>query len=442
MEVKEGCGRVGFVGLLGGGGRFGEVDRRCRVCRKNRGRMSGRRHRRRGLLWEGGTLVKMGWDSHDTSGAVVKLVDFLLQAGSRDLLSFRELSVLPRDRVGLVGPNGAGKSTLLRAIAGNFPIAQGRIAVAPNKTIGYLPQQAVSGSDLTVWNEASSQMERLNRAEKDLRAAEMAVADNPSNANLKWLDDSTDRFGAAGGYAKDEKIGGVLTGLGFTQEDWKRKCSELSGGWGMRVALARLLLSEPDVMLLDEPTNHLDVRTKAYLRAFLAAYPYSIVVVSHDRQVLDDASRIVELRGGSLDFYSCNYSRFLELREQREAMLLKEKQRQDTEIAKLDSFITRFGAKATKAASAQSKQKALDKLEAKRVVVPTSTSGPQVRSRRPSCHSILPPACFFLRLGRPPFFCISSISGTVLGEWCPPFKSTTQCLTQDGNGNPPYDNRV
>jgi len=317
--------------------------------------------------------------SSDTSGAVLKLSNVLLQAGSRDLLAFDDFKVMPRDRIGLVGPNGAGKSSLLRAISGEFPMANGTVSIAPERTVGYLPQQAVSGSQLSIWEEASSQMERLNRAEKVLLEAENAVSADPSTLNLKWLEKAAEEFSAAGGYSKDEKVGSVLTGLGFSPEDWQRSCSELSGGWGMRVALARLLLSEPDVLLLDEPTNHLDVRTKAYLRSFLLNYPYSIVVVSHDRLVLDDMRKIVEVRGGRLEFYTCNYKRFLEIRDERDEQARKLREKQDVQIDKLDSFITRFGAKATKASAAQSKKKAMEKIQSQLVEVPTSPNMSGVR---------------------------------------------------------------
>uniref|UniRef100_A0A7S3A8W5 Probable ATP-dependent transporter ycf16 n=1 Tax=Rhodosorus marinus TaxID=101924 RepID=A0A7S3A8W5_9RHOD len=314
-------------------------------------------------------------DSTDTSGAVLKINDVLLQAGSRDLLSFDEFKVMPRDRIGLVGPNGTGKTSLLRAISGEFPMARGRIALLPGKTIGYLPQQAVSGSERSVWDEASSQMHRLNAAEKDVREAELAVKEDPSTLNLTWLEKASVDFEAAGGFSKDEKIGNMLTGLGFSRGDWSRKCSELSGGWGMRVALARLLLSEPDLLLLDEPTNHLDVRTKAYLRSFLMQYPYSIVVVSHDALVLNDLTRIVDVRGGRLEFYTCNYSRFLQIRDQKDEQAVKIREKQDVQVEKLVGFITRFGAKATKGSAAQSKKKALEKLESKLVEAPAPTEG-------------------------------------------------------------------
>mmetsp|Transcript_534 Transcript_534/g.832 ORF Transcript_534/g.832 Transcript_534/m.832 type:complete len:709 (-) Transcript_534:1022-3148(-) len=322
--------------------------------------------------------------STDTSGAVLKINDVLLQAGSRDLLSFDELKVMLRDRIGLVGPNGAGKTSLLRAISGEFPMTQGRIALLPGKTIGYLPQQAVSGSERSVWDEASSQMQRLNAAEKDLRAAEVAVNEDQSTLNLKWLEKASIDFEAAGGFSKSEKIGNMLTGLGFSQSDWSRKCSELSGGWGMRVALARLLLSEPDVLLLDEPTNHLDVRTKAYLRSFLMQYPFSIVVVSHDALVLNDLKRIVDVRGGKLEFYTCNYSRFLQIRDQKDEQAVKMREKQDVQVEKLEGFITRFGAKATKASAAQSKKKALEKLESKLVEAPAPKEGRRAKLNIPT----------------------------------------------------------
>lgn len=237
------------------------------------------------------------------------------------------------------------------------------VQLAPGASLGYLPQQAVSGSERSVWDEAGSEMAELRAAEGALRAAETAAAAG-SEDGLRQLDGAMAEFERCGGYEQDEKIGKVLGGLGFATEDWGRRCSELSGGWQMRVALARLLLREPTVMLLDEPTNHLDVAAKAYLSSYLKEYRHTVVLVSHDAGLLDGCcSRIVEIEAGQFAEYpGCNYSRYLEEKTARAFSAARAAAKTAAEAEKLEHFITRFGAKATKAKSAQSKQKALDKL--------------------------------------------------------------------------------
>lgn len=294
-----------------------------------------------------------------TGGAVLSVNHLRLQAGTRDLMYIPRWSITPGTTVGIVGANGCGKSTLLRAFAD--PEFRSAIQVGPGSSLGYLPQQAVSGSEKTVWDEAGSEMVELRKAEADLRLAE-ATADEEGGA--KRLEKAMSDFEREGGYEQDEKIARVLGGLGFAKDDWDRKCMELSGGWQMRVALARLLLREPTVMLLDEPTNHLDAAAKAYLTRYLREYRHSVVLVSHDVPLLDGCcSRIVEIEQGRFEDYpGCNYTKFLEEKQARALSAMRAAAKTEAEAEKLENFITRFGAKATKAKSAQSKQKALDKL--------------------------------------------------------------------------------
>ncbi|MCA9494199.1 MAG: ABC-F family ATP-binding cassette domain-containing protein, partial [Myxococcales bacterium] len=267
----------------------------------------------------------------------------------------------PGDHVGLVGRNGSGKTTLLRAMVGELGADGGRIVVRSGARVGWLPQQAVSGSTRTVWEEARSGMTRLLALKAELDAAE-ARAGDPGGPER--LERATDAFRLAGGYAADEKVGEVLHGLGFLPETWHRTCDTFSGGWQMRIALARLLLSDPDVALFDEPTNHLDLEARTWLANHLAAAPYAFVVVSHDRWLLDRCvSRVAEVRNRKVHEYTGNFASFLAQRELRDEQAATAYGRQQSEIARLERFVERFGAKATKAAQARSRQKALDKME-------------------------------------------------------------------------------
>ena len=294
---------------------------------------------------------------------MIQIEDVTLAPGGEPLLDGADWHIREHERVGLVGRNGTGKSTLLRAIVGEQLPAGGRIRVRNNLRLGYLPQQAVSGSTLPVWEEVRSQMHRLQLLRAELEAAEQALA-GKEPGSVERHGRALEAFRHAGGFTEEQTIGSVLSGLGFSPETWHTPCDQFSGGWQMRIALARLLLSEPDVALLDEPTNHLDLLARSWLAGFLARATFAAVVVSHDRHLLDRfAQRIVEVRGGRLHHYTGNFSKFLEQRELRIEQQQAAFDRQQAEIAKLERFVTRFKAKATKASQARSRQKQLDKME-------------------------------------------------------------------------------
>jgi ATP-binding cassette, subfamily F, member 3 len=293
---------------------------------------------------------------------MIRLEDVSVAPGGTVLVSGATFHVRPGDHVGWVGRNGSGKTTLLRAIVGEQPLDGGAITVRPNTRLGWLPQQAVSGSARPVWDEVRSRMDRLNALRSEVEEAQGAVERDPSHAER--LARATERFRLAGGYAADERIGEVLHGLGFPPASWHRTCDTFSGGWQMRIALARLLLSEPDVALLDEPTNHLDLEARSFLAEFLRAAPWAFVVVSHDRWLLDRCvTRIGAVEGRRLNEYPGNFSAYLVEREQRSLMVERAAAQQGKEIAHLERFVERFGASATKATQAKSKQKALDRIE-------------------------------------------------------------------------------
>jgi ATP-binding cassette subfamily F protein 3 len=293
---------------------------------------------------------------------VIRIEHATLAVAGDILLEDASWHVRPGEHVGLVGRNGTGKTTLLRAIVGELGLDRGTIARRPGMRLGWLPQKAVSGSTRPVWDEVASAMDWFHRLKAELATAEEAVAAGRPGADARFAD-ATEVFRANGGFAVDAEIGSVLHGLGFPPDRWREPCDTFSGGWQMRIALARLLLSRPDVALLDEPTNHLDIEARSWLAAFLARAPWTVVVVSHDRWLLDRAvGRIAEIRSSRLHHYVGNYQAFLVEREARRLDHARRYQRQQEEIARLAGFVERFGAKATKAAQAKSKQKAIDRM--------------------------------------------------------------------------------
>ena len=205
-----------------------------------------------------------------SSGAVMDIKSVCLSIGNNDLISNINWEMMPKERWALVGPNGSGKSTLLKALTGTggemVSVREGDIAIARNKRLGYLEQKGVSGSKMTVREEVTSRMDRLSKAQIALDIATKALeSGDTSEKSLNEFEDATNEFESAGGYVVEQKIANVLKGLGFVEDDYDRKCSDFSGGWQMRIALARLLLSEPDLLILDEPTNHLDKGAKNWL---------------------------------------------------------------------------------------------------------------------------------------------------------------------------------
>eukprot|EP00878_Enallax_costatus_P024231 GHUV01025841.1.p1 GENE.GHUV01025841.1~~GHUV01025841.1.p1 ORF type:complete len:301 (-),score=51.19 GHUV01025841.1:467-1288(-) len=258
----------------------------------------------------------------ETAGAVLVLEDVTLQAGDRDLLESADWRMMPGQRVGLVGANGAGKSTLLKTLAGLRGVDSGTVLVAPGISVGYLAQTAVSGSTKTVYQEARGAMSQLATAEAALTAAQ-AAAETGDPAASQLLADAHEAFETAGGYDADRRIGVVLDGLGFRRDQWDWGCERFSGGWQMRIALAKLLLSPAGqaatgsssggdagggLLLLDEPTNHLDAAAVKWLAGFLASSGGSLVLVSHDEALLQEAcDRIVEVRGRRLHHYVGSY---------------------------------------------------------------------------------------------------------------------------------------
>ena len=269
------------------------------------------------------------------------------------------------ERIGLVGPNGAGKTTLCRILAGVEEPDAGRVHLDSGVTVGYLPQEVAGSEALTVLAEALSGFDEVWRLEARLEdlAARMAGPDADPGL-VDTYGDVQHRFEALGGYRLEAHAKVILSGLGFKPEDLHRPLAELSGGWRMRAALARLLLLRPDLLLLDEPTNHLDLESLGWLESFLASYEGSVVLVSHDRYFLNRmVTAIAELSGGDIALYPGDYDHFLVEREARRALLEARARNQAKRVAEIERFIDRFRYQATKARQVQSRIKMLEKVE-------------------------------------------------------------------------------
>jgi len=267
------------------------------------------------------------------------------------------------DRIGLVGPNGAGKSTLFSIILGEEEADSGQVMKERNVVFGYLPQESAPVGDETVLELAtavSPEFAKLRRIILSWDSDHHIAPDHVEEIH----DDAHNRFHELGGYQLDAKAKQILSGLGFREKDFERKARELSGGWVMRAHLARLLVQQPDLLLLDEPTNHLDLEALLWFQEYLTTYPGAIVVISHDREFLNQiVSGIVEIRSSKLNRYRGNYDDFLVQRAAAEEQLLAAYKNQQKEIERLQLFADRFRAKASKATQAQSKLKQIERMD-------------------------------------------------------------------------------
>jgi ATP-binding cassette, subfamily F, member 3 len=285
-----------------------------------------------------------------------------------------DLQINEQDRIGLVGDNGTGKSTLMKIIARLLPPDDGEVIGARDLTFGYLPQDGLFAKGSTLLEEALSVFESLRQLECELRQlehelAEMQHSEPEYQKSIDRYSVISQQFRLNDGYSMEAKAGSVLLGLGFSQQDFQRPCQEFSGGWQMRIALAKLLLQQPSLLLLDEPTNHLDLEARNWLESYLQTYPHALVLVSHDRYFLDaSVQRILEIRNRAVHFYRGNYSDFQRQREERLAQLLAEYEAQQKEIARIKAFADKFRYKATKAAQVQSRLKDLERME--RIEIP------------------------------------------------------------------------
>jgi ATP-binding cassette, subfamily F, member 3 len=302
----------------------------------------------------------------------------LQQAGKRfgPRVLFLEADWLIRnqERTALVGANGSGKTTLMKVLGGLETLDYGSVQRARGMSIGYLPQEGLQLSGRSIFEECLTVFDELRAMEREAEslAGQLAVLEHAGpeyEAAAERYSMLQERFHALDGYALDAQVGAVLTGLGFSKEDWTRRTEEFSGGWQMRIALAKLLLAKPNLLLLDEPTNHLDLETRNWLEEYLRTYPFGYVLISHDRYFLDvTVDRTVEIWNKRLTIYQGNYSKYLTQKDERRAQLEAAYRNQREQIEHLEAFINRFRYQATKAKQVQSRIKELEKIE--RIEIP------------------------------------------------------------------------
>ena len=305
---------------------------------------------------------------------MISLVNASKRYGPRVLFENVSWMITAQDRIGLVGANGTGKSTVMKILGGLETVDTGECTSQKGINAGYLPQDGLQLSGRTVFAECMSVFDELKDMEREMGQLVRSLSD---------LDPASEEYSAAAtrytsldaqfrnrdGYALEAKVGSVLTGLGFPKEEWTKRTEFFSGGWQMRIALAKLLLEQPGLLLLDEPTNHLDLEARNWLEAYLTSYPNAFVLISHDRYFLDvTTKKIAELWNKGLHFYSGNFESYLQQKQERRLILESAYRNQQERIQQLEAFINRFRATATKAKQVQSRIKELDKIE--RIEIP------------------------------------------------------------------------
>ena len=299
---------------------------------------------------------------------MIQLAALSKSFGDRVLLDAVSWQIDDRERVGLSGPNGAGKTTLLKMLAGFEEPDSGAIVKPNGLTIGYLPQDGLHHSGRTLIEEAGQAFKSLLDMRAEIARLEARLADDDASEGehadmLTRYSELQEIFKRSEGYSIDLRIHTVLRGLGFSKDDMEKPTEIFSGGWQMRIALAKLLLGRPGLLLLDEPTNHLDLDARNWLEEYLSDYPHAVILVSHDRFFLDAVvTRITDIGLRTLTDYHGNYSTFLKTREERMERLRQQKRDQDEEIERMQAFINRFRYQATKAAQVQSRIKMLEKV--------------------------------------------------------------------------------
>ncbi len=308
------------------------------------------------------------------------------QYGSKILFKDCSLQIGVRDRVGLIGPNGSGKTTFFRMILGEESIDDGEILIAKGVKIGYLPQEVISFKGNTVLDEVLRSLTNITSLQDKMKILEeelSSLGDPKEQERLaKEYGKLQERYTLLGGYGLEAEAKRILQGLGFKERDFNRLTNELSGGWLMRIALAKILLQSPDLLLLDEPTNHLDLTSLIWLEEFLINYPGAVVIVSHDRVFLNHLiDRIAEIESQQIDLYYGDYDHYLEEKEARRQILQATFKTQQRKIEQTERFIERFRAKNTKSSQVQSRIKMLEKIE--RIELPAGKKEIQFSFRAP-----------------------------------------------------------
>lgn len=304
--------------------------------------------------------------------------DISVHFGDRTLLDNISFMITPKDRIGLIGINGAGKSTLLKIIAGQKSPDTGMLEFPSKTTVGYLKQEFELNESLKVIDEAMSSHEEALKLQKQLEILNQQISERSDYENesyqklLVQLAHVTGQLEHYNISTLEIETVKVLKGLGFSDEDFERRVSELSGGWKMRIELAKLLLQKPDILMLDEPTNHLDIESIIWLEQYLITYSGTVILISHDIQFLDNVcNRIIELENGGISDYKLNYKKYLLEKEKQKTIQQAAFENQQKEIAQKEKTINRFMAKASKTKMAQSMQKQLDKVD--RIELPNET---------------------------------------------------------------------
>ncbi|MGA2359877.1 MAG: ABC-F family ATP-binding cassette domain-containing protein, partial [Terriglobales bacterium] len=294
--------------------------------------------------------------------------------GHKLLFENADWLITPESRIGLVGANGTGKSTVMKILAGSESLDYGTISRAKGISTGYLPQDGLTLTGRPIFAECMSVFAELDAIEREMESLTRSMSElDHAGPEYSAVADRYQRleheFVARHGYTLEAQVGQVLTGLGFHRDDWTRRTEEFSGGWQMRIALAKLLLQKPNLLLLDEPTNHLDLEARNWLEEYLTAYPYAFVLISHDRYFLDiTVKRIVEIWNKQMHFYAGNYDQYLAAKTMRKEQLESAYKTQHDRIEQLEVFINRFRYTATKAKQVQSRIKELEKME--RIEIP------------------------------------------------------------------------
>ena len=300
---------------------------------------------------------------------MISVNNLTIEFGARPLFTAVSFVINPKDRVALVGKNGAGKSTLLKILAGEQQPTAGIVALQKGSTLGYLPQVMVLSDEHTVLEEAEKAFADISQLQERIAQENQELAertDYESEDYLKLVEafaHDNERFTMMGGLNYHAELERTLQGLGFQRSDFDRPTREFSGGWRMRIELAKLLMRQPDVLLLDEPTNHLDIESIRWLEQFLAKSPSAVVLVSHDRAFINNVTnRTMEISCGKITDYKVKYNEFMELRQERREQQLRAYENQQKEIADIQDFIERFRYKPTKSVQVQSRIKQLEKI--------------------------------------------------------------------------------
>jgi putative ABC transporter, ATP-binding protein len=300
---------------------------------------------------------------------LISVNNLTIEFGARPLFTDVSFVINPKDRVALVGKNGAGKSTLLKILAGEQQPTAGIVALQKGSTLGYLPQVMVLSDEHTVLEEAEKAFADISQLQERIAQENQELAertDYESEEYLKLVEafaHDNERFTMMGGLNYHAELERTLQGLGFQRSDFDRPTREFSGGWRMRIELAKLLMRQPDVLLLDEPTNHLDIESIRWLEQFLAKSPSAVVLVSHDRAFINNVTnRTMEISCGKITDYKVKYNEFMELRQERREQQLRAYENQQKEIADIQDFIERFRYKPTKSVQVQSRIKQLEKI--------------------------------------------------------------------------------